>query len=199
MDSKKSRKRQANRERARKQRKRQQIRQTALIGVGALLIAASIYLSVDKKPAIIDFKYKPEDIVYENPLHAIHEMEGPTLSSIPFLPKDGPQPKIALSESTYDFRSIGAEDVVQYDFVIANIGDAPLTISRVYTTCGCTTADFTSTIIPPGKVTIMTLTLDVGFHDVSGQTVRRGVMIENNDPTNPQLEIWVTATVMEAP
>jgi hypothetical protein len=45
----------------------------------------------------------------------------------------------------------------------------------------------------------MTLTLDAGFHDVSGQTVRRGVMIENNDPTNPQLEIWVTVTVKKAP
>jgi len=24
-------------------------------------------------------------------------------------------------------------------------------------------------------------------------------MIENNDPTNPQLEIWITATVKKAP
>jgi hypothetical protein len=199
MSSKKTRRLKAVRERARKRRKRQQIRQTATIGVVALLIAAGIYMSVDKKPATVDFDYKPEDIVYNQPVHAIHEMNGPTLSAIPFLPKDGPQPKIAVSETTYNFGSIGAKDVVQYDFVIANIGDAPLTISRAYTTCGCTTADFTSTIIPPGKVIIMTLTLDAGFHDVSGQTVRRGVMIENNDPTNPQLEIWVTVTVKKAP
>jgi hypothetical protein len=76
-----------------------------------------------------------------------------------------------------------------------NLGDAPLTISRAYTTCGCTTAEFTSTVIPPGKVVIMTLYLDAGFHDVTGQTVRRGVIIENNDPNNSQVEIWTTATV----
>jgi hypothetical protein len=85
--------------------------------------------------------------------------------------------------------------VVTYDFAITNLGEAPLTISRVYTTCGCTTADFTATVIPPGKVSIVTMRLDAGFHDVRGQTVRRGIIIENNDPKSPQVEIWTQATV----
>jgi hypothetical protein len=199
MSSIKTSRNRAIRERVRNRQKRQQRRQLAIIGIGALLLVAAIYLSIEKNPTSIDIEYKSEDIVYDNPLHAIHEMEGPTLSSISFLPKDGPQPKLAVTESTYNFRSIGADDVVQHDFVIANIGDAPLTISRAYTTCGCTTADFTSTVIPPGKVAIMTLILDAGFHDVRGQTVRRGVIIENNDPANPQLEIWATATVTNSP
>lgn len=199
MSSEKINRNRAIRERIRRRKKRQQIRQLFIIGVGALLLVAAIYLTIDKKPSSFDFEYKSEDIVYDNPLHAIHEMDGPTLSSISYLPKDGPQPKVALSESMYNFRSIGASDMVQHDFVIANIGDAPLTISRAYTTCGCTTADFTSTVIPPGKVVIMTLTLDAGYHDVRGQTVRRGVIIENNDPTNSQLEIWATATVQNSP
>jgi hypothetical protein len=199
MSSIKTNRNRAIRERVRNRQKRQQRRQLAIIGIGALLLVAAIYLSIDKNPTTLEIEYKSEDIVYDNPLYAIHEMEGPTLSSISFLPKDGPQPKLAVSESTYNFRSIGADDVVQHDFVIANIGDAPLTISRAYTTCGCTTADFTGTVIPPGKVAIMTLTLDAGFHDVRGQTVRRGVIIENNDPANPQLEIWATATVTNSP
>ena len=89
--------------------------------------------------------------------------------------------------------------MVQHEFAIANVGDAPLTISRAYTTCGCTTADFTATVIPPGKVSIMTLTFDAGFHDAGGQTVRRGVIIENNDARNPQVEIWTQAAVRTTP
>jgi hypothetical protein len=87
--------------------------------------------------------------------------------------------------------------VVTYDFAIANTGNAPLTINRAYTTCGCTTAEFTATVIPPGKMSVVTMILDAGFHDVRGQTVRRGIIIENNDPETPQVEIWAQATVRQ--
>jgi hypothetical protein len=121
------------------------------------------------------------------------------MNSIPFLPQDGPQPKIAVSEDFFNFGSVGLKDMVTHDFALFNRGNAPLTISRAYTTCGCTTADFTATVIPPGKVAIMTLTLDAGFHEVGGQTVRRGVVIENNDPNNPTMEIWTQAAVGREP
>ena len=83
--------------------------------------------------------------------------------------------------------------------MIANQGDASLTISRAYTTCGCTTADFTATVIPPGKVAVVTMKYDAGFHDARGQTVRRGIIIENNDQKNPQVELWAQATVRNSP
>ena len=141
----------------------------------------------------VEIDYDPEEIAYDLPLHAVHEMgDGPTIL---FLPKDGPQPQIVINERFYDFGNIGATDIVTREFIIANTGEAPLTISRAYTTCGCTTADFTSAIIPPGKVSIMTIVLDAGFHDVTGQTVRRGVIIENNDPKRSSTEIWIQASV----
>lgn len=164
----------------------------AVIAAGLLAAPAS-----ELKGELID--YRPEDIVYERPLRAVHEMEPSTVGNISFLPKDGPQPKIKVSEVLFDFGSIGATEIAQHDFIIANVGDAPLTIYRAYTTCGCTTADFTSTVIPPGKVVVMTLILDAGFHDVRGQTVRRGVIIENNDPNNSQVEIWSQAKVRTTP
>jgi hypothetical protein len=115
--------------------------------------------------------------------------------SIPFLPREGPQPEILLSERFHNFGVIGSEDVVATEFVVANNGEAPLTISRAYTTCGCTTADFSSSVIAPGMVALVTVELDVGFHDVSGQTVRRGLIIENNDPKRSTVEFWIQATV----
>ncbi len=181
--------------RQRQRRSRQRWLAGAVVILGLVFLSIGLYGWSRGRSTSAGQRYGPEDIVYDAPLHAVHEMEPASLASIPFLPKGGPQPKIAVSENYYDFGSVGPTEVVTQDFAIANEGAAPLTISRAYTTCGCTTADFTATVIPPGKVSIMTLTLDAGFHDVRGQTVRRGVIIENNDPNNPQMEIWTQANV----
>jgi len=170
---------------------------SAILVVGLIIIAlgAVIFWSSGDRTASAKLDYTSDQVVYDKPLHAVHEMEPSNLASIPFLAKGEPQPKINLPKTYYNFGSIGANEVVNYDFVIANTGNAPLTISRAYTTCGCTTADFTATVIPPGKVSIMNLTFDAGVHDARGKTVRRGVFIENNDPQNPQMEIWIQASV----
>ncbi len=191
---------QSKRAQARAQKRQQEQRRTAglLILAGlAVLVTAGFLISnsIKAKPKVAEFDYTEADIEYGEPIHAIHEMTGAALDEISFLPKDGPQPQIAVSETTHGFGEVGATEVVTYDFVIKNVGDAPLTITRAYTTCGCTTADFTASVIPPGKVTIMTLVFDAGYHDLSGQSVRRGVIIENNDPNVPELELWVSAKV----
>lgn len=140
-----------------------------------------------------EIKYGPEDIVYDDPIFAVHEMgEGP---AIPFLDLSGPQPDIVVPDDSYDFGRIGPTDVVERDFVIQNTGKAPLTISRAYTTCGCTTAEISARVIPPGKVAAVNIVFDAGFHDTAGQTVRRGLIIENNDPRQSQAEIWIQAAV----
>jgi hypothetical protein len=188
-------KKETRRERIAKRRQEERIKKFGIGGLflsGFLMVAFAGWTWWNGQQSV-DIDYTVEDIAYDLPLHAVHEMgDGPP---IPFLPKNDPQPSIEVSERFYDFGSIGGTDVVTREFVIANTGDAPLTISRAYTTCGCTTADFTSVIIPPGKVSIMTIVLDAGFHDVSGQTVRRGVIIENNDPKRSSTEIWIQASV----
>lgn len=181
---------------ARRSKRQQQTMTLSLIFGGIVFIVLGLALVLGgNDSAEAKIEYRPEDVVSDLPFVAIHEMEPSTVSMIDFLPKDGPQPEIAVSEAFFNFGSIGATEIVRHDFIIANQGDAPLTIHRAYTTCGCTTAEFSSTVIPPGKVVVMTLVLDAGYHDVSGQTVRRGVIIENNDPNNPEIEIWTQAKV----
>ena len=175
----------------------QSIPATILMIIGLGMIGLAVYFIADLGNT--GAGYKPDDVVYNFPIQAVHEMGGNSLESIPFLPKDGPQPKIVLTETFHNFGSVGHSDIVSYDFVIANHGDAPLTISRAYTTCGCTKAKFTATVIPPGKLSLVTIIYDAGFHDARGQTVRRGIIIENNDPTNPQVELWAQASIREKP
>ncbi len=142
-------------------------------------------------PAALE--YAEAEVAHDRPFRAVHEMRaGPP---IPFLPADQPQPKIVVPSSYYDFGQVGAKAVVMHKFLVRNEGDAPLTISRAYTTCGCTVADFTARVIPPGKAALITLIFDAGAHDVRGQTVKRGLIIENNDRRKSKAEIWTRASV----
>ncbi|NIX54655.1 MAG: DUF1573 domain-containing protein [candidate division Zixibacteria bacterium] len=186
--------------RRRKKRNQKDMSYLMIFG-GVLIIVVGLIVSLvgGSKPAEAQINYQAEDIVNDSPFVAVHEMGAPTISDINFLPKDGPQPEIAVSSISHDFGSIGPTEIAKQSFIIANHGDAPLTIHRAYTTCGCTTAEFSSSVIPPGKVVEMTIVLDAGFHDLRGQTVRRGVIIENNDPDNSQIEIWTQAKVRNEP
>ena len=165
-----------------------------LLAAGVLLLGAGLIAFISKPPtASASLEYREEDVAHEQPILAIHEMgEGPT---IPFLPRNQAQPQIQVPETSYNFGVIGPQDVVAREFIIRNTGDAPLTISRAYTTCGCTKAEISATVIPPGQVATVKLIFDAGFHDTAGQTVRRGLIIENNDPSQSQAEIWVQASV----
>ncbi len=144
--------------------------------------------------------YSDQDVAKDKPLRAEHShaMAGHITAKIPFLPKDQLQPQISLSQTFYGFGTIGPKDIVKQTFVIRNTGQGVLKISNAYTTCGCTIADFSSSVIPPGKVALVTVTFDAGFHDTRGQTVRRGVIIENNDPNQSNVEIWIEASVSQS-
>lgn len=197
--SRKAETRKARTERRRRQERRQKLVIGAILFAGLALLLFSGWSLWSGRQAVkaATLEYGPEDVAREGPFQAVHEMEaGPP---IPFLPEDGPQPEITVSERFFDFGSVGPTEVVTHDFVIANTGEAPLTISRAYTTCGCTVADFSASVIPPGQVALVTLRFDAGFHDTRGQTIRRGLIIENNDPDQPNAEIWVQASVRSTP
>ncbi|MAT43740.1 MAG: hypothetical protein CL609_15490 [Anaerolineaceae bacterium] len=175
---------------------RQQIFPMILMFVGISLVIFGAFLIISSMSSGVAKNSKISEIVTDQPVHIIHEMEPFDPNSIPYLPQGGPQPHIYASESFYNFGKVNASEIVQHEFVIYNDGEAPLTISRAYTTCGCTTADLSATIIPPGKAARLTLVFDAGFHkEAAGTTVRRGVVIENNDPNNSQFEIWTQASV----
>lgn len=162
-----------------------------LLVVGAIVLAVTDLGGTSAGAQTID--YTEAQVARANPILAVHEMEaGPP---IPYLPASSPQPSIAVNEDFVNVGSVGPTEVIERKFVIANTGDGPLTISRAYTTCGCTTAEISSATIPAGQVAEVNLIFDAGFHDTRGQVVRRGLIIENNDPEQPVREIWIQASV----
>jgi len=60
--------------------------------------------------------------------------------------------------------------------------------------CGCTTAELSSSLIPAGQRTDLTVTFDPNYHEIQGE-VSRLVWFATNDPTQPWVEVRITADV----
>lgn len=68
---------------------------------------------------------------------------------------------ISAPESAYNFGDIKETDgKVSHTFQIKNEGEAPLVITRVIASCGCTTPEWTREPIAPGKTGELTVTFD---------------------------------------
>jgi len=71
---------------------------------------------------------------------------------------------IAVENATHDFGKINESDgSVSHTFVVTNKGDAPLVITRVVASCGCTTPIWTKEPIAPGK----TGKIDITFNPLN--------------------------------
>lgn len=162
-----------------------------------LVVGVFVYVSNRNAATITPFEsteYDQADIVWKDPLFGQHEM-GPATARTAFLPADGPQPALMLPHDRWSFGSVGPREVVEHTFALKNEGEAPLTVSRIYTTCGCTTAELSARVVPPGKIALLRMVFDAGYHDTRGQSVQRGVVIESNDPTHSEAVVWADASV----
>lgn len=168
-----------------------------LVVSGILTIGFILVGFIALRPHKSAFGYSTKDIVYGEKViarNAISEIQAPEPSNI-ILADDSSYPSIQVSDNFFDFGSVSSNKVLTHTFFIANTGSSALIIQQALTTCGCTLAEISSNNIPPGKVALVTLQFDPSFHNMSGTTVRRGVIIYTNDPKNPIVEIWIQATV----
>ncbi len=101
-------------------------------------------------------------------------------------------PVIAADQTEYNYGQVDETVMVEYTFSIRNRGDAPLAISQVETSCGCTSTQIGGKSLAPGESTPLT----VRFNPRG----RRGkqdkqVLISSNDPRQPKLVLKLTGTV----
>lgn len=87
------------------------------------------------------------------------------------------QPIFQFKEEIFDFGVVEEGTQVAHSFEFTNVGDEPLTILRVNTTCGCTTPEWTKEAIAPGEQG----KIDIVFDSTGrpGKTVRP-VYIQSN-------------------
>ena len=141
------------------------------------------------------------NMVFEDPMWAMHagmqDMSAMMYSSAPTLTGSPPKgtPLAEMAVRFYDFGSLSGSQEVSHNFILKNGGDAPLIVIHAYATCGCTSAEISASIIPPGKAGLVTVYFTPTLSTDGSQAVRRGVILETNDPVNPEIEIWVQAAI----
>jgi len=130
------------------------------------------------------------------PLKGEHDMQRiPAQTPAPQPAPEGVAlPRVDLPTASYDFGTILGRPDVAHVFAVQNTGTADLEIGNLVTSCGCTTARLTSSVIPPGQRADLTVVFDPDFHTTRGETVRL-VWFATNDPTQPWVEVRITADV----
>lgn len=103
-------------------------------------------------------------------------------------------PGITANHPDFDFGSIPQGKKLTHTFTIKNTGDAPLTIERVSTSCGCTAAASSLRTLPPGATSEIRATFDsTNF----GGPVHKTVQVHSNDPKTPVYVMSLKGTVVE--
>lgn len=105
--------------------------------------------------------------------------------------KPGPLPVIDIVEKIKDFGMVAKGERLVAVFEVRNTGQAPLQVTQVRPTCGCTVADFDREI-PPGASGKVRAEVDTS--SFSGP-ISKAVLVFSNDPVNPQVNLVVKADV----
>jgi len=109
-------------------------------------------------------------------------------------PEGADLPLVELPSVEYDFGTIPPDPEVAHVFAVQNRGSADLEIWNLVTSCGCTTAELSSSVIPPGQRADLLVTFDPDFHPTEGE-VTRLVWFATNDPAQPWVEVRLSAAV----
>lgn len=100
------------------------------------------------------------------------------------------QPVITFDKTEHDFGTVLQGERVTYSFHFTNTGSAPLLVSNVATSCGCTVGEFSKEPIAPGKDGIIKATYDSkGHHGVQTRTL---TVVSNTNPAQTTLRVKAT-------
>jgi hypothetical protein len=172
-----------------------------ILGIVVLLVALNLLQSgVFADPPAASRSEDPASLLplaeAKRPLNGGHDMQRiPQQTPVPQPAPEGVAlANLDLPAASYDFGLIPKRPDVAHVFAVQNTGAADLEIWNLVTSCGCTTAQLSSSVIPPGQRADLTVTFDPDFHVTEGEVVRL-VWFATNDPTQPWAELRITADV----
>jgi len=101
-------------------------------------------------------------------------------------------PRMEISGTDWNFGEAWQGAPLKHDVTIKNVGDAPLEILKVKTSCGCTTPTKVKSPLVPGESDVMTISYN------SAKRIGRAnqtITVETNDPTQRSVAIKLRGTV----
>lgn len=97
--------------------------------------------------------------------------------------------------NTHDFGIVDKGKVAVVNLPVRNLGNAPLKVEGISTSCGCTTAKLSSMVIPPGGEANLRIEYDSNAHESDKGALERYVFIASNDPKDSDLQIKFSVVV----
>jgi hypothetical protein len=93
----------------------------------------------------------------------------------------GKSPAFKWSETEHDFGKIKKGVPVTTTFTYTNIGKAPLSVSDVKASCGCTVPEYTKEVVAPGK----TGTVKATYNAANVGTFLKSITVTSNVEGGP--------------
>ncbi len=113
-------------------------------------------------------------------------------------PKKINGPSVQFDRWEHDFGQIPKKGgVVETTFQLTNSGDEPLQISRITTSCGCTSAEIEKMTIAPGETVPLVVKFDPDFHKEPQGRLERIVTLFTNMPDNEEVEVKIYAEIID--
>lgn len=98
---------------------------------------------------------------------------------------------ITFDKTTFDYGTIKPGSDGTRFFTVTNTGDKPLVISNVKPSCGCTTPEFSTDPIMPGK----SAKIKVGYNTTLVSPFNKMIEVFSNDPANSRSVIYIKGNV----
>jgi len=96
---------------------------------------------------------------------------------IPFQVQGGPH--LFIKNQSHDFGLVAPESPLSHTFHLRNVGDSPLVVNEIATTCSCISTILGSTTVPSGATVPLAISLMSGN---LARSARYQLMLRTNDP-----------------
>ncbi len=102
-------------------------------------------------------------------------------------------PVLSLPETVFNFGTVFQGETVRHTFIVSNSGDAPLTIDKVNSSCGCTAALVSAKVLAARA----TGELQTSFDSTRFRgDVSKTVYLYTNDPARPVAQLEIKGKVL---
>jgi len=102
-------------------------------------------------------------------------------------------PRLKLTQTEFDLGIVHSGESASCTIPVLNVGDAPLTLSKVRASCSCTVAKLENPVIPPGGQTQLSATFKAGSRS---SKVKKSISFSTNDPQAPVGKVSLLANVV---
>jgi len=107
--------------------------------------------------------------------------------------RDAGGPEAAVPVTEHAFGTMGTLESGTHRFVVTNRGDAPLTLRKGESSCGCTIAEFERQEIPPGESEAVAIEWRT---KAMGGPFDQQVRVHTNDPRRPDISLRISGHVV---